>query len=105
MVSPDFERLCRTVADATEGDFRPAGLKSLFRTLEKAALRADPKRRQYTENILDVVRGSIVFGSFNGMLTGLNAITKSKDSGFVVVRIKNRFLRPTPGSRCDGLQC
>jgi len=94
-VQPKYDAFCSAIARETGGHFNAAPTKALFRTVEKTAMRHDKDRRFKTDAILDLVRGALVYRTFDGMCKGLQAIFESKD--FRVERMKDRFHEPTDG--------
>ena len=82
-----FSRLARE----TNAEWHPAGLKKIFRILEKAEL------LHYGDfdcsKIFDIVRGTLVYDTMHGVLRGVRALFSSEC--FDVARIKDRFSNPT----------
>eukprot|EP00940_MAST-03C_sp_MAST-3C-sp2_P001666 g1666.t1 len=90
LVIDEFNSICTDVAESSGGEYIRAPVKHAFRALEKVALQHDKGRRSNCDNIADVVRGSIVYDSMDGVLRGAQALVSGK-LGFVITRFKDRF--------------
>jgi hypothetical protein len=93
-VQPLFKEFCTSIASQTDGIYQYAPIKSMFRTVEKTAFRAEKQRRFQTEDVLDLVRGALVYETFGDLSKGLTALVESRKF-FKVLRIKDRFATPT----------
>ena len=74
----------------------PDNLKSLYRVLEKTAYNDFD-----VKNVFDVVRGALEFNSMKSMVLALTFL--SSDKNITIVRIKDRFGKPTDGGWSDCL--
>ena len=74
----------------------PPTLKRMYRVLEKTAFQGFD-----CSHVFDVVRGSILIDSMEGMCHALNVL--STDKSIRIVRVKDRFGRPTSGGWADCL--
>jgi hypothetical protein len=92
-VLPHYKDFCASVATATGGVFQDAPVKTIFRTIEKSAMRHNQARRFHTDGVMDLVRGALVYETFDGLLEGVKALCDSDE--FKVLRIKDRFAAPT----------
>eukprot|EP00750_Incisomonas_marina_P008541 INCI1551.4.p1 GENE.INCI1551.4~~INCI1551.4.p1 ORF type:complete len:454 (-),score=83.53 INCI1551.4:497-1858(-) len=92
-VQPKFNAFFSAIARQTKGRFHAAPTKALFRTVEKIAMRHEKDRRFNTDAILELVRGALVYRTFDGLCKGLETIVDSQD--FRVERILDRFHKPT----------
>ena len=83
-----FSRLARE----TNAEWHPAGLKKIFRILEKAELSL--RHRDFDcSKIFDIVRGTLIYDTMYGVLRGVQALFSS--NYFDVARVKDRFSNPT----------
>ena len=81
----------KRIALMTQGEYHAAPLKSMFRALEKTAMRQDESTRYRADNVYDIVRGALVYPDIAGMIRGVQALTE--DQKFIAQRIKDRFSR------------
>ena len=79
----------QNIADATNGTFQPVPLKNFFRALEKMALRHNPKDRFMSDNVYDILRGALIYETFDDLLLGARAIVDS--TRMKILRCKDRF--------------
>eukprot|EP00039_Didymoeca_costata_P009873 m.131604 g.131604 ORF g.131604 m.131604 type:complete len:906 (+) comp14629_c0_seq4:142-2859(+) len=119
-----YDSLMSVIEVMTEQTFIQVDLKGENRVLEKSGLRPEEDRRFQCDKVLDVVRGSLASSNVRGLSENLrfllscdktirerceldgwwNALTKSKQNiqtDIVIVRIKDRFTRPTEGGWSD----
>ena len=88
-----------TIAKRTGGTFNKQPLKHIFRALEKMALRHDENMRFRSDNVYDILRSSIEYTDMDHIVKGAEEIMKSKE--FKIIKIKDRFSKPTPGGWRD----
>ncbi len=87
-----YDPFCERIAAHVGGKYSPAPFKHTFRALEKTILRFDAHERLNSDNVVDILRGSIQFTTLEGMLACLRAI--DTDPAFKIRRLKDRM---TPG--------
>eukprot|EP00750_Incisomonas_marina_P011227 INCI16357.10.p2 GENE.INCI16357.10~~INCI16357.10.p2 ORF type:complete len:681 (-),score=132.13 INCI16357.10:51-2093(-) len=73
-------------------------LKSMYRAMEKAAFRDDGKQWS-ADNVLDIVRGSLLFDRLEQFTLCLQVLEEYP--GVTIARVKNRFQTPTDGGWRD----
>ena len=103
-VLPQFHEFMQQViceSNALDGS-GPAKLKSMYRAMEKIAFR-DDGRQWSADNVLDIVRGGLIFSDMQGLQAGLEAVKGYK--GLTIRRVKDRFTNPTSGGWRDCSEC
>jgi len=117
--APLFGALLHELAERAEKDgagakVRVAPLKKIFRVLQKHATAARKEEEEKEEEELtadadfssacDVVRGSVTCDRMDGLLSVLLALLAMQAAGQLrIVRVKNRFRRPTEGGWADAM--
>lgn len=105
-VKDQFEALLRDAAEKTNGECAFGPLKHAFRAIEKSAMKhAEDGERFNCENVLDIVRGAIVYKDMRDVTAGAAWLMDKRRSGFVVTRFKDRFSigRETTGGWRDAM--
>lgn len=100
--TPHYERFLNMLIEETDAlpGSQMAPLKSIYRTMEKTAFRTDGQQWN-ANNVLDVLRGCILFDTMEGFIRCINVISQRTD--IVIHRIKDRFSSPTAGGWRDCL--
>jgi len=113
-----YQKFVRKLADKTEGEYTPARIKGAHRTLKKMVLRLS--KNPAADNVLDAVRGTLVYSEMRNMLTAFcfivsasvnaelrklcgswDAETAGIEDRIDILRVKNRFAKPTGGGWAD----
>lgn len=120
-VDTRFRKFMKKLQTKTLGEYTPVPVKGMHRALEKTGLRTDNKQWN-ADNICDCVRGAVVYGDMRTMRTMLclmaaactdpklralgqkqfgDAASAGIHEKINILRVKNRFAKPTSGGWAD----
>jgi Ran GTPase-activating protein (RanGAP) involved in mRNA processing and transport len=100
---PLFTAVLEVIQRQIQCEARPAPLKKVFRVLQKHATRIDGDPHD-CQRACDIVRGSIVCTSMDGLLQVLHVLIAMHCSGSIAIaRVKNRFANPTSAGWADAM--